>query len=63
MKKSKDLREKSKKQLLRKCVLSNMQVEGFLRPKIHTKKTKYESLIEDQVRKTLISKGDSYFEV
>ena len=29
----------------------------------HTKKTKYESLIEDQVRKTLISKGDSYFEV
>ena len=39
-----------------------MQVEGG-RTKIHTKKTKYESLIEDQVRKTLISKGDSYFEI
>ena len=40
-----------------------MQVEGILRPKIHTKKTKYESPIEDQVRKILISKGDSYFEI
>ena len=55
--------KKSKKQLLRKCVCLNMQVEGVLCPKIHTKKTQYESLIEDQVRKTLISKGDSYFKI
>lgn len=38
-------------------------VEGFLRPKIQIEKKKYESLAEDQVRKALISKGDSYFEI
>jgi len=36
-------------------------VKGFLRPKIHIEKKKYESLTEDQVLKTLISMGDSYF--
>ena len=36
----KNLREKTKKRLLRKCVFSKMAVKGFLRPKIHIKKRK-----------------------
>ena len=32
-----------------------------MRSKIHIEKKKYESLTEDQLLKTLISTGDSYF--
>lgn len=49
MRKSKNLKEKPKKRLLRKCVFSKMAVKGFLWPKIHIKKKKYESLVEAQV--------------
>ncbi len=38
-------------------------VKGFLRPKIHTEKKKYESPKEVQVLKILISMGDSYFKI
>ena len=38
-------------------------VKGFLCPKIHTEKKKYESPEEVQVLKILISTGDSYFKV
>lgn len=37
--------------------------EGFLRPKIHTEKKKYEFPAESQVLKTLIFTGDSYFKI
>ena len=39
------------------------QVEEFLRPKIHTEKKKYKSPVEEQVSKTLITTGDSYFKI
>ena len=38
--KSRNLKEKPKKMLLRKRVLSKNAVEGILRPKIHTEKKK-----------------------
>ena len=60
---SRNLREKAKKRLLRKRVLSKNAVEGILRPKIHTEKKKYESPKEVQVLKILISTGDSYFKI
>lgn len=60
---SRNLREKAKKRLLRKRVLSKNAVEGILRPKIHTEKKKYESPKEVQVLKILISMGDSYFKI
>ena len=60
---SRNLREKAKKRLLRKRVLSKNAVEGIVRPKIHTEKKKYESPKEVQVLKILISMGDSYFKI
>ena len=38
-------------------------VEEFLRPKIHTETKKYKSPVENQVSKTLITTGDSYFKI
>ena len=63
MMRSRNLKEKPKKRLLRKRVLSKNAVEGILRPKIHTEKKKYESPKEVQVLKILISMGDSYFKL
>ena len=34
-----------------------------MRPKIHTEKKKYKSPVEEQVSKTLITTGDSYFKI
>lgn len=39
------------------------RMKGFLYPKIIQKKKKYGSPAEDQVKKTLISTGDSYFKI
>ena len=57
------MREEPKKRLLRKRVLTKMQLRGFLRPKIHAEKKKYKSPEEVQVLKILISTGDSYFKI
>ena len=63
MKRSKNLKEKLRKRLLRKKSVFENAVEGFLRPKIHTEKKKYKSPVEEQVSKTLITTGDSYFKI
>ena len=63
MMRSRNLREKLKKRLFRKRVLFKNAAKGFLCPKMHIEKGKYESPGEVQVLKTLISTGDSYFKV
>ena len=57
------MKEKQRKSLLRKRVVSKMQSRDFFRPKIHIEKKKYESPEEVQVLKILISTGDSYFKI
>lgn len=48
--------------LQKKGVFKN-EVKGFLCPKMHTEKKKYESTEKVQVLKILISTGDSYFKI
>lgn len=63
MMRSRNLKEKPKKRLLRKRVLSKMQSRGFCVLKYIQKRKKYESPKEVQVLKILISTGDSYFKI
>ena len=57
----KKFEERPKKTLLEKKSAFENAVKGFLRPKIHTEKEKYESPEEVPVLKILISTGDSRF--
>ena len=63
MMRSRNLKEKPKKRLLRKRVFSKMQSKGFCVLKYIQKRKKYESPKEVQVLKILISMGDSYFKI
>ena len=59
----KKFEEKTKEKTAQKKSVFENAVEGFLHPKIHTQKKKYKSPVEEQVSKTLITTGDSYFKI